>query len=182
MSEKNGTSYWLCNIFTQRSTMWSECHVCVCDMKIFSVAYVSGFIDSSCDICKKCLISEMASPLDIYTGFKDHSSTVQSLTYPIEKLVETVATAVTVLENVMSVVAHFDSVEFYVTDAIKKGAGLNWIRSAGCSLNYQGIEDGIVRDVTRISIPWLCKKKNQLMNKATKQKVLKRKFQILSHK
>jgi hypothetical protein len=124
----------------------------------------------------------MASPFDIYTGFKDHSSTGQSLTYPIEKSVETVATAVTVLENVMSVVAHFDSVELYVTDAIKKGVDFGWIRSAGCSLNYQGIEEGIVRNVTRIAIPWLCKKNNQLMNKATKQKVLKKKFQILSHK
>jgi len=31
---------------------------------------------------------------------------------------ETVGTAVTVLENVMSLVAHLESVELYVTDAI----------------------------------------------------------------
>jgi hypothetical protein len=55
-------------------------------------------------IRKKCLTSEVPSPLDIYTGFKGHSRTVQSLTYPTEKLVETVGTAVTVLENVISVV------------------------------------------------------------------------------
>jgi hypothetical protein len=78
-------------------------------MKMFSVAYVSGYIakrmlnNSNCDICKKCLISEVPSPLDIYSGFKEHSSTFQSLT---EKLVETVGTAVSVLENVMSKVAH----------------------------------------------------------------------------
>jgi len=158
-----------------------------CDMKMFSVAYVSGFIakrllnNSDCDICKKCLISEVPSPLDIYTGFKEHNSTVQSLTYPTEKLVETVGTAVTVLENVMSMVAHLESVESYVTDAIKKGVDFDWIRSAGCSLHYQGIEDGIVRGVTRISIPWWCKQKNRSMNRASRQKVLKRKFQILSH-
>jgi hypothetical protein len=35
------------------------------------------------------------SPLDIYTGLKEHSSTVQSLTYSTEKLVETVGTAAT---------------------------------------------------------------------------------------
>jgi hypothetical protein len=81
----------------------------------------------------------------------------------------------------MSMVAHFDSVELCVTDAIKKGVDFDWVRSAGCSLHYQGIEDGIVRGVTRIAISWWCKKKNQSMNKATKQKVLKRKFQILSH-
>jgi len=35
--------------------------------------------------------------------------------------------------------------------------------------------------VTSISNPWWCKQKNQSMNKATRQKVLKIKFQILSH-
>ena len=50
----------------------------------------------------------MPSALDVYTGFKEHSNTVPSLTYPTEKLVETVGTAVTVLENVMSKVAHLE--------------------------------------------------------------------------
>jgi len=100
------------------------------------------------------------SPLDIYTGFKELNSTVQSLTYPTEKLVETVGTAVTVLENVMLTVGHVESVELYVTDATKKGVDFDWIRSAGCSLHYQVKEDGIVRGVTRISVPWWCKHKN----------------------
>jgi hypothetical protein len=56
----------------------------------------------------------------------------------------------------------------------------DWIRSAGCSLHYQGIEGGIVTGVTRTAIPWWCKKKKESMNKATKQKVLERRFQILS--
>ena len=123
----------------------------------------------------------MPSPLDVYTGFKEHSSTVQSFTYPTEKVVETFGTAVTVLENVMSMVGHLESVELYVTDAIKKGVDFEWIRSAGCSLHYQGIEDGIVTGITRISIPWWHKQENWMMNKASKHKVLKRKFQILSH-
>jgi hypothetical protein len=67
---------------------------------------------SKCDICKVCLISEVPSSLYVNTGFKGHSSTVQSLTYPIEKSVETIGNAVTVLENVMSKVAHLESVEF----------------------------------------------------------------------
>jgi hypothetical protein len=50
------------------------------------------------------------SPHDIYTGFKEHSSTVQSLINITEKLVETDVTAVTVLENVISKAAHFESV------------------------------------------------------------------------
>ena len=143
---------------------------------------VSGCLlnNSTCEICKKYLISEVPSPLNVYTGFKEHcNNTVQSLTYPTEKLVETVGTAVTVLENVMSMVAHLESVELYVTDAIKKGVGFDWIRSAGFSLHYQGIEDGIVTGVIRISFPWWCKQKNRMMNKASRQKVLKRKFQIL---
>jgi len=43
-----------------------------CDMKMFSVAYISSFIakcllnNTNCDM-QKCLISEVPSPLDIYT-------------------------------------------------------------------------------------------------------------------
>ena len=72
-----------------------------CDVKMFSVANVFGCIakrllnNSNCDICKKCPIAEVPSPLDIYTGFKEHSSTVQFLTNLTEKLVETAGTAVT---------------------------------------------------------------------------------------
>jgi hypothetical protein len=53
-----------------------------CDMKLFLVVYVSGFIakrllnGSSCDTCKKCLISEVPSPHDIFTGFMERSSRI----------------------------------------------------------------------------------------------------------
>jgi hypothetical protein len=53
-----------------------------------------------------------------------------------------------------------------VKDAIKNGVDFEWIRLAGGSLHYQGIEDGFVRCVTRISIPWWCKQNNQSMNEA----------------
>ena len=72
--------------------MWRSAAVCARDMKMFSVAYVGCFIakrllnNSNCDICKKCLRSEVPSALDIYTGFKEHSSMLQSLTYPTYKL------------------------------------------------------------------------------------------------
>jgi len=62
--------------------------------------------NNNCDTMKKCLLSEVLSPLDTYSGFKQHSSTAQSVTHPTENLVETVGTAVTVLENVMSMVTH----------------------------------------------------------------------------
>ena len=109
---------------------------------------------------QRSLISEVPSPLNILTGFMEHSSTIQYLIYPTEKLVETVGIAVTAVENVMSKVAHLDSVELYVTDTLKKGIDFDCIRLLGCSFHYQGTEDGIVRGVTRISIPWWCKQKN----------------------
>jgi hypothetical protein len=121
------------------------------------------------------------SPLDVCTGFKEHSSIIQSLTYPTEMLVETVGTAVAVLENDISMVAHLDSVELYVAEAIKKGVVFDCIRSAVCSLHCRGIQDGIVTGVTRISIYWWCKQKNQSVSEASRQKAIKRKFQILSH-
>jgi hypothetical protein len=70
------------------------------------------------------------------------------------QLVETVGTGVTVLENVMSKVAHLESVKLYVTDDMKKGVDFDLIRSAGCSLHCQGAENGIVRSVRWILIPW----------------------------
>jgi hypothetical protein len=50
---------------------------------------------------KACLTSEVPLPPDSYIGFKACRSTVESLTYPTEKLVETVGTAVTVSEGIM---------------------------------------------------------------------------------
>jgi hypothetical protein len=141
------------------------------DMTVFSVAYVSGFIamhllhGGSCDACKACLISEVPSSTDFYIGFSEYSSTVQSLVYPTEKLVNTVGSAVTVLESMISDVAHFKSVELHVANAIKKSVDFDWIRLTGCSVHYQVIEDGIVTDVTRITIPWWCKQKNQSLRK-----------------
>jgi hypothetical protein len=68
-----------------------------------------------------------------------------------------------------------------VTNALKKGVDFVWIRSDGCSLQYQVVEDGIVRGVTWISIPLRHKHKDQEVNKASRQKVILRKFQIFSH-
>jgi len=97
---------------------------CAGDVKMFSVAYVSGFIarhllcNGSCDACKACLISETPPTTNVYIGFKEFSSTVHSLTYPTEKLVETVGTAVSILERVILEVAHLDTVKSCITSAI----------------------------------------------------------------
>ena len=75
--------------------LWATGGMCMCLLD-----------NNSCDTLKKCLLSEVPSPRDIYSEFKQHSSTVQSVTHLTENLLETVGTAVTVLENVVSMVTH----------------------------------------------------------------------------
>jgi len=117
--------------------------MCAGDVKMFSVAYVSGFIarrllcNGSSDACKACLISEISLKTNVYLGFKECSSTVHSLTYPIEKLIETVGTAVTILEGMILEVAYLDTVKSCITSAIKKIVSFDWIRLTGCPLNHQ---------------------------------------------
>jgi hypothetical protein len=78
------------------------------DMATLSIAYVSGFIarrllcNSNCDACKAFLIYETPSPSDVFIVFKECRDEVRSLTYPPEKLVERVCTAVTILEGMIS--------------------------------------------------------------------------------
>jgi hypothetical protein len=104
-----------------------------------------------------------------------------TVSYPTEKLVETVGTAVTVLEGMISEVAHLDTVKSCTTGAIEESVNFDWIRLTGCPLHHQRIEDEIVRSVTRISIPWWFKLKKEKLSEVTRWKALKRKVQILSH-
>jgi hypothetical protein len=53
----------------------------------------------------------------------------------------------------------------------------DWFRLTH-SLHYQRLEDEIVRGVTRISVPWCCKRKNESLAEATRQMSIKRKLQI----
>jgi hypothetical protein len=75
------------------------------DMQVFSVAYVSGSIvrqalcGVSCDECKPCLTSEVLLRTSVFVYFKEY-------TYPSEKLVETVGTAVTLMESMMAEMAN----------------------------------------------------------------------------
>jgi hypothetical protein len=104
-------------------------------------------------------------------GFMESSSTVRSLVYPTENLVNTVGSPVAVLESVMSEVARFKPVDLHIINAIKKSVDFDWIRLTGCSLHYQVIEGGIVAGVTRISIPWWCKLKNQSLRKKVRTRL-----------
>jgi len=69
-----------------------------------------------------------------------------------------------------------------MTVSIKEIVDFEWIGSSGCSLHNQNIVDGIVRGITRIAIPWWCKRTNRSMNEANRQMATKRKLAILSHK
>jgi hypothetical protein len=88
--------------------------------------------------------------------FKEYRYDKQSLTYPSERLVETVSASVTVLNGMMAEVAHTYSFEEKITAAIKNIVDFGWIQSSGCSLHQHEI-DGNARNVTRIYIPWWCK-------------------------
>ena len=74
---------------------------------------------------------------------------MHSVTYPTEKMVETVGTAVTILEGLMLEVAHLDTVKSCITSASKESVSFNWIRLIGCPLHHQRTEDEIVRSVTK---------------------------------
>ncbi|PNF27190.1 hypothetical protein B7P43_G06485 [Cryptotermes secundus] len=130
------------------------------DMEVFSVAHISGSIvrqvlrGVSCDACKTCLTSELLLSASVFIYFKECSDTEQSLTYPSEKLVETVVTAVTLMEFIMAEATHLNSVEQHIAAAIKSTIDCEWVRCTGCSLHHKRMLDGIVRCLTRIYIPW----------------------------
>jgi len=75
--------------------------------------------------------------------FKECNDNEQSLTYPSERLVETVSAPVTVLDGMMAEVSHTYSVEEKITAAIKNTVDFKWSQSSGCSLHHQQIVDGI---------------------------------------
>jgi hypothetical protein len=115
---------------------------------------------------------------NVFIYFKECSDTEQSLTYP-EKLVETVGTAVTLMECIMAEVAHLSSVQQHITAAIKNSIDFEWIRCVGCSLHHQQIVNGI--GFTRIYISWWCKQANRLESETVRQRATKRKMQILPY-
>jgi len=83
--------------------------------------------------------------------------------------------------TVICTLAHTYSVEEKITAAIKTTVDFGWIQSSGCLLHHQEIVDGIARSVTRISIPWWCKRRNRLLMKGSRQRATMWKMKILSH-
>jgi hypothetical protein len=129
-----------------------------CDMKLLSVAYVSGFIARyvlrgiNCDDCTTCLSSPLLLATNAFMHFKEYEEGKQFLTYPSEKLVETVSASVSVLESKKAQVAHMGSVEQNMSNGIKETIDFGWTGYSGCLLHSQKLVDGIVRGVTGIAI------------------------------
>jgi hypothetical protein len=67
--------------------------------------------------------------------------------------VETVGAAVTLMESVMTEMAHLNLVEQHITTAIENSTDFEWIRRTGCSFHHQRILDGIVRGLMRVYFP-----------------------------
>jgi hypothetical protein len=149
------------------------------DMEVFSVAYVSGSIARqelhgvSCDACKTWLTSEVLLRTSVFIYFKEYSDTEQSLICLSEKLVDTVGAAVTLMESMMTEVAHLNSVAQHITAANKNSIDFEWIRCTGCSLHHQQIIDGIMRGLTRIYIPLWCRWRNKLVSEASRAEGLR---------
>ena len=152
-----------------------------------AVAYVSGFIAKHvlravrCEDCKTCLTSSVMLPTHTFIYYKEYRDNKQSLTSPSKELEETVEASVTLLEGMMAEVAHTYSVGEKITAAIKNTVDFGWIQSSGCLLHHQEIVDGIARIITRIFIPWWCKRRNRSMMEESRQRSRKRKMKILSH-
>jgi len=89
--------------------------------------------------CKTCLTSPVMMSTNAFIYFKEYRDDKLSLTYPSERLVETVSASVTVLDGMMAEVAHTYSVEEKITAAIKNTVDFGWIQSSGCSRHHQEI-------------------------------------------
>ena len=138
--------------------------------------------DINCDDCMTCLTFPMLVATSAFIYFREYEEDKQFLTYPSKKLVETVSASISQLESKMAKVAHMGSVEEKMTVASKKTFNVGWIGSSGCLLHSRKIVDVIVRDITRIAIPWWCKQTNRSVSEASMQRATKRKMTILSHK
>jgi hypothetical protein len=93
--------------------------------------------------------------------------------------------AISLLESKLARFAHMGSIEEKMTVAIKETIDFGWIRSSGCSIYGQIIVDGVVRCITRIAIPWWCKRTNRSVSEWVKQvgRGLQRgRWKILFHK
>ena len=84
-------------------------------------------------------MSPLLLAANAFICFTEYEEDGQFLTYPSEKLVETVGASISLLESKMAKVAHMGSVEEKMTVAIKETVEFGWIGSSGCLLHSQKI-------------------------------------------
>jgi len=112
-----------------------------CNMKLLSVAYVTGFIARhvlraiNCRDCKTLLTSPVLLATKAFIHFKEYEEDKRFVTYPSKKPVEFVGASISLLEFKMAKVAHMGSVGEEVKVAIKETIDLEWTGSSGCSLH-----------------------------------------------
>ena len=140
-------------------------------------------IESACAMCCEVwwlqdmsLTSLVMLSTSAFMHFKEYKETNSP-----ETLEETVSASVTLLDGMMTDVAHTHLVEEKITAAIKNTIDFGWIHSSGYLLHHQETVDCNVRSVTRISIPWWCKRRNRSLMEASRQRATRRKLKILSH-
>jgi hypothetical protein len=66
--------------------------------------------DVNCDACRTNLMSRVLLYTSVFIYFKQYNDTEQSLAYP-EKFLETIGTAVTLMQSMKTEVAHLNSHE-----------------------------------------------------------------------
>ena len=155
-----------------------------CDIKLLSKAYVSGFIARHVlhyiiyDDFATCLTSPTMLKTNDFIYFEMYKEDKHFVTYLSEKLVETVRTAISLLESKMAKVTHMGSVEGKITIAVMEAIDFGCIAFSGFSL--QNLVGGSVRGIIRIAILW-CKLTNNSVSEASRQRATKRKLTFLFH-
>jgi hypothetical protein len=82
----------------------------------------------------------------------------------------------------MAEIVNLNLLEQHIIAAIKSSVDFEWIRYTSYSLPHQKIiVGGIVTGITRIYIPWWCKRTDRLMSKVARQRVTKEKMKILAY-
>ena len=81
-----------------------------------------------------CLTSPLLLATNAFIYFKGNKENTQFLTYPSEKLIETVGASIS---SEMAKVVHMGPVEEKMTVAIKETVKFGWFGPSGCSLHSQ---------------------------------------------
>lgn len=152
--------------------------------KVFSVAYVAGFISKginkhiSCELCKSRLVS---TNQDLHNNFiynKEWSENKTILTYPSEDFTVIVGCAITQLENFLTRSASQPNIMVNSQNYLKSILNFDNIT---CLIHHDDIKHLTIKAVCKIGIPWWCKRKNDDIKKMEKEKRANKKLKKMKH-